>query len=561
MARTIDQAGVDKAISGSSNPDELRRIAEAFGAGGSVATAPQGSNTGVGRGLANSNPANSPIDDINRQLTAQLSTQLGDLGSFKDREKSILEKFADRKTLAGAGGNAERELIGSESKEGIEGQLENNARSLIDFREQGSGFATQKVAMDFLMDTGKKRVRELEKARDNLLLQSKVAEAGRLDNLIAQEEEAITNARTNFVDQLTKIGTEARNIASFETPEQARTRQLDITKQEQEYAFNISSRQAIQNLSATAPDAGIIDTDTYQEAINKYRNSRTYQINQELGELQIKQANADIEQSLASASNSRASASNSRSLGGGGGGGGVDFSSVEGISSEQGASLNNAFSNIMAEYGKGSSVDQSKLVRSTFDSYLKSGNIEQAQIYLKSLVKAGLKSEQRGKVASSEEATASLTRLSNLLNNYKEQGGETGLLKGTLESIAQKVGRTSDPKLASIGNEIQTAIQNYRKAISGAAFTESESKEYKAIFPSLFSGSELNSAKIEGAINAIGSNRETFYRNAMGASNYDAVYGASNFSDTATGSFSGGSSVKQESKPESLADLFSSFLK
>lgn len=262
---------------------------------------------------SNVSPEKTAIDKLNDRIVGTLGSSLDNLGSVKDREKSILEKFADRKKLASAGGNAERELINSESSDSIDAQLESNARSLIDFREQGRGYATQKVAMDYVADTGKKRVRELEKARDNLLLQSKVAEASRLDDLIAKEEEAITNARTSFINELTSIGSQAREIASFETPEQKRARDLETSGIEREREFEYATKTAIQTLAANAPDAGITSTDDYTTALSKYRNSTTYKRNEKLGELEIRQAEANISQSLASAEASRASASKSLS--------------------------------------------------------------------------------------------------------------------------------------------------------------------------------------------------------------------------------------------------------
>lgn len=252
------------------------------------------------------------FDDISSKLNDTLSTSLADLGDFKSTEKSILEKFADRKSLAKAGGEAERKLIGNESTDTINSQLENNARSLINFNEGGSGFAKQKVAMEFIVDTGQKRVRELEKARDNLLLNSKVQEASRLDNLIATEQESITSARTNYINSVLNIGKELRDIANFETPEQAQQRKLELSRGEQDIAFQISTKQSVQQLAATAPDANILPTDDYFTAIQKYRGSSTYKRNETLGELEIKQANASIQQSLASADASRASAAKSR---------------------------------------------------------------------------------------------------------------------------------------------------------------------------------------------------------------------------------------------------------
>jgi hypothetical protein len=48
-----------------------------------------------------------------------------------------------------------------------------------------------------------------------------------------------------------------------------------------------------------------------------------------------------------------------------------------------------------------------------------------------------------------------------------------------------------------LATQINVAIQNYRKAISGAAFSEAEAAEYAAIFPSTKNSKELNDALID----------------------------------------------------------------
>jgi len=56
--------------------------------------------------------------------------------------------------------------------------------------------------------------------------------------------------------------------------------------------------------------------------------------------------------------------------------------------------------------------------------------------------------------------------------------------------------RVADPKLREMAQEIMKAVQSYRHMVSGAAFTEAEAKEYRAMFPNTRSTKELNSAKL-----------------------------------------------------------------
>lgn len=423
-------------------------------------------NTGTGSSTKPTKPIVSEQDkqlsDLNTRILGTLSSELSNLGSSKSREKTIMQKFADRKTLAGEGGKAERALIEGESQEDITSQLENNARSLINFNEQGRGFATQKVAMDYLADTGKKRIRELEKARDSLLLQSKVAEATRLDNLIAAEEEAITNARTSFVQQLTNIGSEVRNIASFETPEQARRRELEVSKETADYNFDLATKQAVQNLAVTAPDAGITALDTYESAIAKYRQSATYKRNERAGELEIKQLEANIANTYDTI--------NKRSLSGGSGGssGVIGLNSSGAYSSDLDAFIGNIYNTIPSENGKKAFEASLKNARTDADKI----NAAASAILANSPadIKKDFISQAQG-VQQIDKAIAAL-----------ENGVSTGVLNSGLQYTYNIFGKDYDPKLAEINQLITSAIQPYRSSITGAAWGDQEDAEYEQLF-------------------------------------------------------------------------------
>ncbi len=62
--------------------------------------------------------------------------------------------------------------------------------------------------------------------------------------------------------------------------------------------------------------------------------------------------------------------------------------------------------------------------------------------------------------------------------------------------MAAKIGKVKDPKLRALATQINTAIINYRKAITGAGFSETETKEYQSIFPSTKNSKALNTAII-----------------------------------------------------------------
>jgi len=122
-----------------------------------------------------------------------------------------------------------------------------------------------------------------------------------------------------------------------------------------------------------------------------------------------------------------------------------------------------------------------------------------------------------------EEATLALADIKSSLQDFVDAGGTTGFFTGTKEQIARKIGLTTDIQLASLATRVEFAIQAYRQAISGAAFTEAEKVEYRAIYPSIGNIPELNNALIDTLQDVNGKFIDAFYNRQLGTSNYNQV--------------------------------------
>lgn len=110
-------------------------------------------------------------------------------------------------------------------------------------------------------------------------------------------------------------------------------------------------------------------------------------------------------------------------------------------------------------------------------------NPQEAFSFIKSNIKNNMSSDQKKKTEWSELAKMHLLEIQELYDQFIAAWWETWWLSGEYEEMLQKFWKTSDPKLLEISNKIARAIQAYRHDISGAAFTESEAKEYKKVFP------------------------------------------------------------------------------
>ena len=95
------------------------------------------------------------------------------------------------------------------------------------------------------------------------------------------------------------------------------------------------------------------------------------------------------------------------------------------------------------------------------------------------------------------QAIGGLTAMKELIDKYKVK---TGLVSGTIEDISRALGRTSAADKAKFEQELTLAVQPYRQAVTGAAWGNQETKEYKRIFPSLKNTSKLNSVLIDSLL-------------------------------------------------------------
>lgn len=92
------------------------------------------------------------------------------------------------------------------------------------------------------------------------------------------------------------------------------------------------------------------------------------------------------------------------------------------------------------------------------------------------------------------------------LQAYVDAHGDMGLLKGTAENIEAKLGKVEDPALRALATELKIAFQAYRKDMSGAAFSVSESADYESVNPTSKKTLALNLAILDGMISSFKSN-------------------------------------------------------
>lgn len=172
---------------------------------------------------------------------------------------------------------------------------------------------------------------------------------------------------------------------------------------------------------------------------------------------------------------------------------------------------------------KFNSVADRKNAESTITDLMKTGDVDGAKQQLKIYAYNAMSADEQQKVAGKEDALNALDRIGTLMADFEAQGGQTGIFTGLKQKTLEKGGFYAGPA-SDLANEIALAIVDYRKAVSGAAFTESEQKTYDAIFPSAGKVPELNQAKISTLTGKFNSDIDSAYSRRV--PKYKEIFGS-----------------------------------
>jgi hypothetical protein len=199
----------------------------------------------------------------------------------------------------------------------------------------------------------------------------------------------------------------------------------------------------------------------------------------------------------------------------------------------------------------GSAEGQQKRDAQRIAQLVSSGREDEAKQLILSRVTSKMSATEREAELDRRNTIDALTDMKSALNEYVAVTGDTNIVSGTIEDLANKIGQTTDPKLAAIKARITQATQKYRNAITGAAWGEQETAEYRTIFPSIKNSNKLNAIIIDTMIPLLQNNERNAIGLFLGGSDvYDDIFGQT--SDTV--------STSQSETPLSLDDAYSLYL-
>jgi hypothetical protein len=145
-----------------------------------------------------------------------------------------------------------------------------------------------------------------------------------------------------------------------------------------------------------------------------------------------------------------------------------------------------------------------EIFQETLTENIANGDFKNAYTNVINAVSNGLTGENKTRFDSAVTDIGVMGGLRDAIEAYTEAGGNTGFLKGSAEQIARRFGQLkTDPKFAELAVQLEREFQAYRQGMTGAAFTNKESREYASVNPTSGKSLDLNLAVIDGALNQL----------------------------------------------------------
>lgn len=182
--------------------------------------------------------------------------------------------------------------------------------------------------------------------------------------------------------------------------------------------------------------------------------------------------------------------------------------------------------NAMVNVNAGSAEGQQKRDAARIAQFVKNGQTQEAKNLILSRVASKMSTTEREGEVDRRNTIDALNDMKQAFNDYVAETGDTNVIKGGIENLANKIGTTTNPKLAAIKTRIIQATQKYRNAITGAAWGEQEDAEYRSIFPSISNTNKLNQTIIDTMIPLLQNNERNTIGFLLGGSDvYDEIFG------------------------------------
>lgn len=184
---------------------------------------------------------------------------------------------------------------------------------------------------------------------------------------------------------------------------------------------------------------------------------------------------------------------------------------------------NSAFIDAFNNVGP-SSTPERKVRLGQLNGLIAKGDYQRAKEMLTELAIEKMPAADQKQAVARTVAIDQIDHIKSLINAYVTKSGDTNILKGTMQDIANKVGASGDPDLAAMGSEMKTILINYRRDMTGLAFGETEAKEYSKILADYHNIEELNGTLLNTFLGTLTRQQKSLLSSKIGGSNYDAIF-------------------------------------
>lgn len=164
--------------------------------------------------------------------------------------------------------------------------------------------------------------------------------------------------------------------------------------------------------------------------------------------------------------------------------------------------------------------------QSTLRNVVESGDEDELRSVIKQTAVEGEVAATRAAVLGREQMVAALSDAKTVLKQLKAEGVPTGFFAGTVEDLYRKLGTSTNPKYVALANQLQETLINYRRAATGAAFSDKESSQYKSMFPNYSNQFPINEALIDGLTRAAATNNQTYWTGKVGKKQAEWLLGS-----------------------------------
>lgn len=164
--------------------------------------------------------------------------------------------------------------------------------------------------------------------------------------------------------------------------------------------------------------------------------------------------------------------------------------------------------------------------QSTLRNVVESGDEDELRSVIKQTAVEGEVAATRASVLGREQMVAALNDAKTVLKQLKAEGVPTGFFAGTVEDLYRKLGTSTNPKYVALANQLQETLINYRRAATGAAFSDKESSQYKSMFPNYSNQFPINEALIDGLTRAAETNNRTYWTGKVGKKQAEWLLGS-----------------------------------